>query len=144
MAKTMEDLRMEMEAAKGRENRRNGSNAGSVDGSEDWDFDYDAEVLGMRTPVNREGASTPPMVTPSRVTPMSSPTRPIPSFKVDADVVPNDVELAYAGEESDVIASSKTHRKLARLFDLPEEEALVTEYMCALHSKILLQGKMYV
>lgn len=148
MAKTMEDLRMEMEAdsraARGGENRRNGSNAGSLDGSEDWDFDDDAEVLRMRTPVNREGASTPPMVTPSRVTPMSSPTRPVPSFKVDADVVPNDAELAYAGEESDVIASSKTHRKLARLFDLPEEEALVTEYMCALHSKILLQGKMYV
>lgn len=148
MAKTMEDLRMEMEAdshaARGGENRRNGSNAGSLEGSEDWDFDDDAEVLRMRTPVNREGASTPPMVTPSRVTPMSSPTRPVPSFKVDADVVPNDAELAYAGEESDVIASSKTHRKLARLFDLPEEEALVTEYMCALHSKILLQGKMYV
>ena len=139
---------MEMEAdsraARGGENRRNGSNAGSLDGSEDWDFDDDAEVLRMRTPVYREGASTPPMVTPSKVTPMSSPTRPVPSFKVDADVVPNDAELAYAGEESDVIASSKTHRKLARLFDLPEEEALVTEYMCALHSKILLQGKMYV
>ena len=35
-------------------------------------------------------------------------------------------------------------RRLRRLFNVPEDETLVADYMCALHSKILLQGKMYV
>lgn len=34
--------------------------------------------------------------------------------------------------------------KLRELFGVPQDEPLVTEYMCALHVKILLQGRMYV
>lgn len=35
-------------------------------------------------------------------------------------------------------------RRLRNLFDVPEDEKLEVDYMCALHHKILLQGKMYV
>jgi len=35
-------------------------------------------------------------------------------------------------------------RRLRNLFDVPEDEKLEMDYMCALHHKILLQGKMYV
>jgi hypothetical protein len=35
-------------------------------------------------------------------------------------------------------------RRLRNLFGVPEDETLVVDYMCALYSKILLQGKMYV
>ena len=33
---------------------------------------------------------------------------------------------------------------LRRLFNLPPEETLIEEYMCALYKKILLQGRMYL
>jgi hypothetical protein len=35
-------------------------------------------------------------------------------------------------------------RRLRELFGIPQEETLLVDYMCALHKKILLQGKMYV
>ena len=35
-------------------------------------------------------------------------------------------------------------RRLRELFGIPQEETLLVDYMCAMHKKILLQGKMYV
>jgi len=50
------------------------------------------------------------------------------------------------GEEKPMRSPPRTpaQRRLRELFGIPQNESLLAEYMCALHKKILLQGKMYV
>ena len=43
-----------------------------------------------------------------------------------------------------LVTRREGERRLRNLFDVPEDEKLEVDYMCALHHKILLQGKMYV
>ena len=50
----------------------------------------------------------------------------------------------YPGERASTGGAGDGKDSLRRLFNLPDHEQLVEEYLCALYKKILLQGRMYL
>ena len=50
----------------------------------------------------------------------------------------------YPGERASTGGAGDGKDSLRRLFNLPDDEQLVEEYLCALYKKILLQGRMYL